>query len=113
MVLALTMFSIRTERWSPLISFTTTAPNNVAVAIPAVSPSDPRCKGANYNGQPAPCRLMANVPFLGGNSGGVNDANNSWNNNISFGGNPPWGRGSQGNLCSTRTICPAPRTNAM
>ena len=60
--------------------------NNIAYAVPAASPADPRCKGATYDAQPAPCPLMANAGFLGGNGAGVVDANNTWTNNISFGG---------------------------
>lgn len=60
--------------------------NNVAYAMPAASRSDPRCRGASYNPQPAPCPLMANVSFFGGNAAGVIDSNNTWANNVSFGG---------------------------
>jgi hypothetical protein len=44
------------------------------------------------------CPLMANVAFFGGSSAGVTDDGNSWSNNISFGGAPPWGWGPQGNV---------------
>jgi parallel beta-helix repeat protein len=66
--------------------FNNTYVNNIAYATPAASPADPRCKGAAYNPYPAPCPLMANVGFLGGNGAGVSNVNNTWSNNISFGG---------------------------
>jgi serralysin len=72
--------------------------NNIAYTIPATSKSDPRCQGASYDIAPAPCPLMANVAFFGGGSAGVTDVGNSWSNNISFGGAPPWGWGPQGNV---------------
>ncbi|HVY16468.1 MAG TPA: hypothetical protein VHB27_14675, partial [Rhodopila sp.] len=71
--------------------------NNVAIAIPAASTADPRCKGASYDIAPAPCPLMANVPLLGGSAAGVTDANNTWTTNVTYGGNPPWGWGPNGN----------------
>jgi parallel beta-helix repeat protein len=55
--------------------------NNVVYAVPAASPSDPRCRGASYNPQPAPRPLMTNVGFFGGNAAGVIDANYTWANN--------------------------------
>ena len=70
---------------------------NIAWATPAASTADARCQGATYDIAPAPCPLMANVAFLGGDSAGVTDANNVWLNNISFGGAPPWGWGPSGN----------------
>jgi parallel beta-helix repeat protein len=60
--------------------------NNIVYATPAASPADPRCQGATYASQPAPCPLMANAGLLGGNGAGVVDANNQWANNVSFGG---------------------------
>jgi hypothetical protein len=72
--------------------------NNIALAYPAASPSDPRCQGANYDIQPAPCPLMANVAFLGGDSAGVTDVGNQWAHNITLGGSPPWGWGPKGNV---------------
>jgi hypothetical protein len=71
--------------------------SNIVVAIPAASTSDPRCKGAHYDMQPAPCPLMANVAYLGGSVGIVGDQGNIWRHNISRGGNPPWGWGPDGN----------------
>jgi parallel beta-helix repeat protein len=67
-------------------SFNNTYVNNVVYARPAVGASDPRCQGANYNPQPAPCPLMANVGFFGGNAAGAVNTQNIWINNISFGG---------------------------
>ena len=67
-------------------SFNNTYLNNVVYAMPAASPSDPRCRDASYNPQPAPCPLMANVGFFGGRSAGASDTNNTWANNVSFGG---------------------------
>ncbi len=67
-------------------SFNNTYLNNVVYAMPAASTSDSRCRGANYNPEPAPCPLMANVGFFGGNAAGVIDANNTWTRNVSFGG---------------------------
>jgi hypothetical protein len=60
--------------------------NNIVYATPAASPSDPRCQGASYAKRPAPCPLMANAGFVGGNGAGVVDAGNVWTNNVSFGG---------------------------
>ncbi len=71
--------------------------NNIAYAIPAASVADARCQGAKYGMAPAPCPLMGNVAFFGGDSAGFKDANNAWSNNISFGGSPPWGWGPRGN----------------
>ena len=72
--------------------------NNIAYSMPAASPADPRCQGADYDPQPAPCPLMANVAFLGGSSAGVTDSGNIWLHNISRGGAPPWGWGPDGNV---------------
>jgi hypothetical protein len=72
--------------------------NNIVLAVPAKTIQDPRCKGANYDVQPAPCPLMANVSFLAGNAAGVTDSGNSWQNNINIGGAPPWGWGPSGNV---------------
>jgi parallel beta-helix repeat protein len=60
--------------------------NNVVQAVPAASLSDPRCQGATYAARPAPCPLMANAGFVGGNAAGVTDAGNAWTANVSFGG---------------------------
>ncbi len=60
--------------------------NNIAYATPAADLSDLRCHGATYAPAPAPCPLMANAGFVGGNGPGVVDAGNVWANNISFGG---------------------------
>ena len=72
--------------------------NNVVLAVPALTTSDARCRGAHYDYQPAPCPLMANVSFMGGDSAGVTDSGNSWQNNINIGGAPPWGWGPNGNV---------------
>jgi len=68
--------------------------NNIVHAVPAASLSDPRCQGATYAQRPAPCPLMANAGFVGGNSAGVADAGNAWTGNVSFGGTRLniWGR---------------------
>jgi parallel beta-helix repeat protein len=60
--------------------------NNIVYALPAANPSDPRCQGATYALQPAPCPLMANAGFVGGDAAGIVDAGNTWVANISFGG---------------------------
>jgi hypothetical protein len=60
--------------------------NNIVYAMPAANPSDPRCQGATYAQQPAPCPLMGNVGFVGGNAAGTTDAGNTWTNNVVFGG---------------------------
>ena len=72
--------------------------SNIAYAIPAASIADPRCQGATYNPSPAPCPLMANVALMGADGAGVTDIGNLWSNNITFGGNPPWGWGPRGNV---------------
>ena len=71
--------------------------NNIVLPTPAATETDPRCHGAKYDFQPAPCPLMANVSFLGGDSAGVTDNGNVWQNNINIGGAPPWGWGPNGN----------------
>jgi parallel beta-helix repeat protein len=72
--------------------------NNIAYSVPAGSPSDPRCQGADYDIQPAPCPLMANVALFGADEAGITDIGNSWSNNITEGGAPPWGWGPDGNV---------------
>jgi parallel beta-helix repeat protein len=68
--------------------------NNIVYAVPAASPSDPRCQGATYAQRPAPCPLMGNVGFVGGNAAGITDAGNTWRNNVVFGraGVNIWGK---------------------
>ncbi|HVY15139.1 MAG TPA: DUF1565 domain-containing protein [Rhodopila sp.] len=60
--------------------------NNIAYATPATNTSDLRCQGMTRGPMPAPCPLMGNVAFLGGDSPKVKDSDNSWSNNIAFGG---------------------------
>jgi parallel beta-helix repeat protein len=67
-------------------SFNSTYLNNVVHAIPAASASDPRCRAVSHDFRSGLCPLMANVGFVGGDAAGVSDANNTWANNISFGG---------------------------
>ncbi len=71
--------------------------NNIAYAVPAASPSDPRCDGVNYtNTAPYTCPLMTNVAFDGASTPGT--TSNVWSNNLSFGGAPPYGWGPDGNI---------------
>jgi parallel beta-helix repeat protein len=70
--------------------------NNIAYPLPATAASDPRCKGVS-NQSPAPCPLMLNAAFVGGDWTGGDQTTNIWSKNISFGGTPPWGWGPQGN----------------
>ncbi len=81
--------------------------SNVVVAVPAASPSDPRCKGADYDIQPAPCPLMANVSYLDGNLPGnptINNTGETWKHNINLGGNPPFGWGPKGNVILNQAV---------
>jgi parallel beta-helix repeat protein len=101
-----TAYDNNLDPWNPgfprgeinnLGGWSNTYTSNVVLALPAASPSDPRCKGADYDIQPAPCPLMANVSYLDGNLTGINNTGETWLNNINIGGNPPWGWGPQGN----------------
>jgi len=74
--------------------------NNIAYAVPATSPSDPRCQSVNYTDTPPyPCPLMTNVAFDGASTPGT--VSNVWSHNLSFGGAPPYGWGPDGNIMLT------------
>jgi hypothetical protein len=89
--------------------------NNIVYALPAanVRPAMPR---SDIFERPAPCPLMGNVGFVGGNAAGITDAGNTWTNNVVFDGAGVniWGKDPEwtGFTCSTRTGSVAHQTNA-
>jgi hypothetical protein len=89
-------------------SVNTTVINNIAYPVPATSPSDPRCQGVNYSvspwNLPWACPLQVNSAIQTGpynGSGGTDisviNSGNTFANNVTYGGTPPWGWGPLGN----------------
>ena len=97
-----------------------TVVGNIAYAVPATSPNDPRCRDVNYQRPPwklpTPCPLQWNAALGGASNSGITDAGNVWSSNVTFGGSPPYidqsgntmwppdhlscGSASGGNLCN-------------
>jgi len=89
-------------------SVNTTVINNIAYPVIATSPSDPRCQGTNFTvspwNLPWACRLQVNAAIQSGpytGSGGTDisviNSGNTFTNNMTYGGTPPWGWGPLGN----------------
>ena len=88
--------------------------SNIALPMPARNQSDVRCQGATY-ASPSPCPLSTNSALQAGDSGAAKNIGNTFRNNVTFGGTPPYGWGPNGNAMTDGELsafkCSANRCN--